>query len=255
MRRLPVMEWMRALGWRGAGAVLAALLVLGAPWWGPRLLSHLSYFQLRRVEIDGRRYVSARELVARMRVDTGMSIWTDLSAIERRVASDPQVQSVTIGRKLPGTLVVHITENLPVAFVPGRGGLHAVDADGGVLPIDPTRVSLDLPVLTAPDTGLLDLLARLRDRFPALFERISTVRRAPPDDLTFWLTPTARRGAGGRGPSADSRWPPLVVRALPGVSAHRFADILPVERDLARRNARVTELDLRYRDQVIARLQ
>jgi hypothetical protein len=35
----------------------------------------------------------------------------------------------------------------------------------------------------------------------------------------------------------------------------RLADIFPVESDLARRQARVKELDLRYRDQVIARLQ
>jgi len=35
----------------------------------------------------------------------------------------------------------------------------------------------------------------------------------------------------------------------------RLADIFPVESDLARRQLRAEELDLRYRDQVIARLQ
>jgi len=35
----------------------------------------------------------------------------------------------------------------------------------------------------------------------------------------------------------------------------RLADIFPVENDLARRQVHVDELDLRYRDQVIARLQ
>jgi hypothetical protein len=39
------------------------------------------------------------------------------------------------------------------------------------------------------------------------------------------------------------------------VTARRLAEIYPVEGDLARRRARVAELDLRYRDQVIARLQ
>jgi cell division protein FtsQ len=48
---------------------------------------------------------------------------------------------------------------------------------------------------------------------------------------------------------ADAR-----VRALANVSADRLADITPVEADLARRHLRVAELDLRYRDQVIARL-
>jgi len=40
-----------------------------------------------------------------------------------------------------------------------------------------------------------------------------------------------------------------------GVSVARLADIFPVESDLLRRRANVAELDLRYRDQVIARLQ
>jgi hypothetical protein len=39
------------------------------------------------------------------------------------------------------------------------------------------------------------------------------------------------------------------------VTVSRLADIFPVEHDLARRQARVAEIDLRYRDQVIARLQ
>jgi cell division protein FtsQ len=47
----------------------------------------------------------------------------------------------------------------------------------------------------------------------------------------------------------------LRVRAKVGVSAARLTDIFPVEFDLRRRGARVAELDLRYRDQVIARLQ
>ena len=38
------------------------------------------------------------------------------------------------------------------------------------------------------------------------------------------------------------------------VTLARLGDIEPVERDLARRQLRAAELDLRYRDQVIARL-
>jgi cell division protein FtsQ len=38
------------------------------------------------------------------------------------------------------------------------------------------------------------------------------------------------------------------------VTVQRLADILPVERDLATRQLRASELDLRYREQVIARL-
>jgi cell division protein FtsQ len=44
------------------------------------------------------------------------------------------------------------------------------------------------------------------------------------------------------------------VLARADVSVERLADVRPVELDLARRALRVAELDLRFRDQVIARL-
>jgi hypothetical protein len=80
------------------------------------------------------------------------------------------------------------------------------------------------------------LLADVRSVSPALFGEISDIRRTGGTDIAFTLQ------------SAQ-------VRALAGISAQRLTDILPVEADLARRKARVTELDLRFRDQVIARTQ
>jgi hypothetical protein len=71
---------------------------------------------------------------------------------------------------------------------------------------------------------------------PALFGEISDIRRTGGTDIALTLSSTQ-------------------VRALVSVSAQRLADIIPVEADLARRKARVTELDLRFRDQVIARTQ
>jgi len=41
---------------------------------------------------------------------------------------------------------------------------------------------------------------------------------------------------------------------MKSVTVERLAEIEPVQDDLARRQLRVAELDLRYRDQVIARL-
>ena len=47
----------------------------------------------------------------------------------------------------------------------------------------------------------------------------------------------------------------LPVRAMADVSVERLDEIQPVEQDLMKRQARVAELDLRFRDQVIARRQ
>ncbi|HEU4566095.1 MAG TPA: FtsQ-type POTRA domain-containing protein [Gemmatimonadaceae bacterium] len=222
--------------WRVAGALGALSLTAASPWWGPAALSGLSYFRVRRIEIVGARYIAPRSIIERLDVDTATSVWLETEALERRVMGHPQVRRVRVERRLPGTLVVRVEEKLPVALVPASDGLRAYDADGEVLPIDPSRVDVDLPIVQRRDTALFRILDDVRERQPALYGRISEVRRQERGDLAIAI-------------------PPMLVRASSDLTADRLADILPVEGDLARRQARVAELDLRFRDQVVARLQ
>ena len=146
----------------------------------------------------------------------------------------------------PGDLVDPATTvevETPEPYV-SRGGhklaaaleAFAVDPSGRALPIDPSRVNVDLPIVATRDTALLRLLADVRAAAPALFERVSEIRRVEKGELLVRLTT-------------------VPVRAMADLSASRLAETVPVEEDLARRRARVAELDLRFRDQVIARLQ
>lgn len=206
------------------------------PWWGPRVLAELSFFRLRRVQVVGARYVRADSIVALLEVDTTRSIWDETDELVARVRKHPQVSDVEISRRVPGTLVVTVTERVPVAFVPTARGLEPLDAAGRTLQIDPSRVNVDLPVLARRDTTVLRLLGELRERSPQIYERVSAARRVRRGEIVLEM------GA-------------VTVRMMDDVSVERLGDILPVEADLARRQARVAELDLRYRDQVIARLQ
>ncbi len=223
---------------RRVGIVSAVIAVASIPWWGRAAIMHLDFFRVRRVEIEGTRYVSPDEIVSRLRIDTTASLWADVVPLEQRVRQHPSVREVHIVRKLPGTLIVRVTENLPVALVQAAAGLVAVDAQGKSLPIDPTRADVDLPVLSSRDTFALRVLGEVRERAPALFARIGEVRRTAKGDLLFRL---------GEQPSRD-------ILASADVTADRLTDIVPVEQDLARRSLHATELDLRFRDQVIARL-
>src|SRR6476659_1998798 len=97
---------------RGAVA-LGVLVLLASPWWARLIASNLSFFRVRRVEIVGVRYVAPSDILARLRVDTTHSVWDDPTPLEQRVAAHPQVGNVSISRKLPGTLVVNVVENMP----------------------------------------------------------------------------------------------------------------------------------------------
>ena len=222
--------------WRVAALAAVVALVVSIPWWVPPLLSRMAFFRVRKVEIEGARYLAPDEVLGKLALDTTMSVWDDLDPLESRVAGHPQVRAARIDRRLPGTLVIHIDENLPVALVPAASGFQAIDAAGRTLPIDPSRTVVDLPIVPRADSALLGMLAALRDAEPRVFDRISEARRVGSSEVLFLLT----------------NYP---VRAMLDVSPRRLADIFPVEEDLARRNARIAELDLRYRDQVIARVQ
>ena len=85
---------------------------------------------------------------------------------------------------------------------------------------------------------MLRLLGAMRANMPLLYARVSAVRRA----------------AAGAG-ELVFQFKSVSVRVMPDVTLERLAEIEPVEEDLARKQLSVAEIDLRYRDQVIARLQ
>jgi len=220
---------------RRALLVCGALAVVASPFAIREAARRMAFFHARKVEIEGARYIAPDEIVSRMKIDTATSVWDDAGEWERRIGTHPQVREVRITRRLPGTLVVHITEVPPVALVQTAAGLAPYDAMGHLLPVDPTAFDLDLPIVPDRDVAALKLLGAVRQDTPALFARISAVRRLPRGELSLRV---------------DS----LSVLAARDLSAARLSDILPVELDLARRGRRVVEIDLRYRDQVIARL-
>ncbi|HZF68250.1 MAG TPA: FtsQ-type POTRA domain-containing protein [Gemmatirosa sp.] len=246
-------------------ATLAAGTLAAAPWWGPRALGRLAFFQVRRVELEGARYASASELVRRLGVDTTQSVWADLGPLRARLAAHPMVARAELSRRLPGTLVVRVVEKVPVALAPGRGGALAVyDALGAALPIEPhAQGGLDVPLLAARDTTLLRLLGALRADAPRLFARVSEARRVTPsrarpqgvDAVEYALTLVPPPRASTAAVTGAPALAPVTVRLSPDVTVGRLSDLLPVEDELARRRVRVAEIDLRFRDQVIARLQ
>jgi cell division protein FtsQ len=226
--RTPRRVWRRRL----ALVVIAAVVVLLAPLG----LRRLDYFRVRRVEIVGARYIPPSALQERLAIDTTKTIWEDLDQFEKRIRGHVQVRDVKVSRKLPGTLVVRIVENRPVALFATPNGLQPIDATGQSLPIDPSRTAVDLPIIARRDTAALRLLDGIRARDASLFARISEIRWDERGGMRVLMSG-------------------MTVRAAADCTPDRFAEIIPVELDLTRRGYRAIELDLRYRDQIVARIE
>ena len=243
-------ERLRKPGWRILGALFLIALIMSAAWGTRAAARNMAFFRVRSVEIRGARYLQANEIISRLKVDTLASLWDDLTPYRERVRGHPQVSDVTISRRMPGTLVVTIKENLPVGLIQTPTGLLPYDSMGKQLPIDPARTNLDLPIVATDDPVLLKLVGAIRAAEPQVFARIEEVRRTGRNEILLTLSRSSV-AAGAVAPEKGT----LLVRVPVGLLVERLADIFPVETDLARRQVQVGELDLRYRDQVIARLQ
>ena len=242
-------------GWRILGVMLLLALVMAAAWGTRTGARKMAFFRIRAVEVKGTRYLPAEAIVARLKVDTLASLWDDIEPLRRRLHGHPQISSVEIERKMPGTLVVTVEENVPVALVQTAKGLAPYDSLGKQLPIDPSLRPLDLPVVATRDPVLLKLVGAIRAQEPELFARVEEVRRTGRQEIELTLAVIPREPTAVPDTVPAGRTRTLLVRAPLALSVTRLADIFPVESDLARRQLRVEELDLRYRDQVIARLQ
>ncbi len=216
--------------WR-TGLVIAALGVAAALV-APSLLRRVSFFEVRRVELLGARYLTGEDVVEALGLAPDRSLFDRLDGLDAKVAAIPGVRAARVSRRWPGTLVVRVTEADPVALAPRDGVLVLMDDGGRLLPFDPTRAPADLPVAQA-DSAVARVLGRVREAEPSLYALVQSARRVAGDVVL-------ESGRGRYLLRADAPVP--AIRALAAVL-----------RDLATRAWTFQELDARFTDRVFVR--
>lgn len=192
VRRIPLPLPRLMKGGAAVAAIAAVVLVLRAV---PGALAGIALFEVAEVRVEGADMVPDREILEWAAIPDSANVWDDPEAWEAAVAAHPVVRGVRIRRDLPSTLVVEIEEREPVAFV-ATPVLEPVDLEGNILPVDPSRVRLDLPVVRILDrTGgdslpsphrlrpPVEAVARLREN-PAFHVRLSELREEPDGSVT-----------------------------------------------------------------------
>jgi cell division protein FtsQ len=172
-------------------------------------------------------------VIAAARLAPTASVFDDLDAVARRVRALPGVQDAQVGRRLPGTLRIRLTEAQPVALTPKGDRLAMVDVRGAVLPFDPLISAPSLPVLIGGGALVAGALARARDYDPGLYARIDAAWRVGPD-VVFEVA---------------GRW----LWFDPQLTAEDIRAVTAVEQALARQGRPYAELDGRFAGQVVVR--
>jgi len=224
-------------GMMAGGVALAAA-------WLPDALAELDFFRAREYRVAGTRVLEEEQVLAAAAISPFVSVFDDLTAMERRLEQHPLIRHAHITTVLPSTLVFTIEERTPVAFV-ASPVLEPVDRDGQVLPLDPVEHRLDLPVLMRAGGGAaltpseLRILAREVDRLAT-------------DDPTF-LAAVSEMAIDERGDATALLSGDLLLRFRPPLSHRRLRDGLTVleDADLRHPDQTASVLDLRFEDQVV----
>jgi cell division septal protein FtsQ len=219
---------------RPAVLALGLALACAAVWFGgPVLLRQVGFFRVRRVELVGVTASKPDEVVRAMKLPARGNVFDDLRPYAMRVLALPGIRSAWVHRRLPGTLVVEVTEASAVALSPRQGRLAMIGRNGKFLAFDPAVSAPDLPLVDRPDPVVARVLGRLQELDPELFSRIVTASQVRGDVVL---------DLGGR-----RLW------LGPNVSAEVIRAVMAAEQVLGRQGRVWAELDGRFAGQVVVR--
>jgi len=143
-------------------AILAGLLVLAG--WGIKkgvnhTFVHNPEFALQDIKLTTNGFITKQRIVEETGIQEGDTLFSlSINEIQEKLESLPETVEVTVDRELPGYLVIHIVERVPVAWIEalhlGFQGREAkagmlVDAEGVVFPCEGKLwdVARNLPVI------------------------------------------------------------------------------------------------------------
>ncbi|MGE3622864.1 MAG: cell division protein FtsQ/DivIB [Bdellovibrionales bacterium] len=138
-------------------------------------LTQKAQFSIKDVVLEGRKQTSKDDIFDALGANSGAAILDfDPDAAQARIAKLPWVASVTVERRLPDRIIVHLTERVPMARWQHLSRTVIIDSEGKELPEAKLEQFSNLPLVVGPDAPeqTLELLEALK-RYPAV-EKVTT---------------------------------------------------------------------------------
>jgi cell division septal protein FtsQ len=245
----------------------AALVLLVATAFAPIGLRGLRAFRVQHVQVDGVVFLPPHAAVQAAGITGKSSVFDDPTPWLDNLRMHPLVADVRIQRRLPGTLVLHVREAVPIAFA-RTPELRAIGSNGRILPADPAHHDLDMPVLTV--TTRVSAQGRAVDRETLDIVRFLELTRATEPQLLDWVSEIGVHAGAIRlvlrsDTDADVLIPvePAVarLRELAATLAELSAPRVVVAEDGSSKRAadtdlsRVKRIDVRYQDQIVVSMR
>ncbi len=100
---------------------------------GAFLFLRSPFFHIQKFVVEGNSSVPEEEIVARCGQNAANIFAFDLDKASKLIEESPWIERAWCDRKLPDTILITVTERVPVAFAPMGEGNYLVDKHGRVL--------------------------------------------------------------------------------------------------------------------------
>jgi cell division protein FtsQ len=172
------------------GIVLVVSAALGVAWAARRHVMTSPRFAVTEIDVVGQDRRTAEAIATESGVTAGANVFSlDLDGARTRILADPWISQATLARRLPGTILIQVTERKPAALVALRD-TYLATAEGEPFkklePGDP----VDLPLVTGlrqegldeDREGTMRTIRRAID-LAAEYDHGALARRAPLEEV------------------------------------------------------------------------
>jgi len=130
-----------------------------------RILSDkITFFKIEKIIVKGTNVIDSEIIISTSRLKKGISLFDHkIVKAEAKLKKIAGVERVAIHRRLPGTLVINITERTPVALV-NKGTLYLMDRQGYMWKLRPYMNALYPVISGVNDTVYYKGLHRVKQK-------------------------------------------------------------------------------------------
>lgn len=172
------------------GVVLVVSAAVGVAWAARRHVMTSPRFAVTEIDVLGHDRRTAEAIAGESGVTAGVNVFSlDLDRARARILADPWISQVTLARRLPGTILIEVTERKPAALV-ALGDTFLATAEGEPFkrlepedPVDlPLITGLRADALTEDREGTMRTIRRGID-LAAEYEHGALAHRAPLEEV------------------------------------------------------------------------
>ena len=108
-----------------------------------------SYFEIKEISVRGVKELTEKDILAMAKIQPRSNILAvNTDVVAGRIAANPWVKNIYVGRELPDRLVLDVRERTPIALVKQAGNFYLMDGEGFVFKKLSKGDEVDLAIVT-----------------------------------------------------------------------------------------------------------